>query len=95
MSVLARLIPVVRGTGRLAPATPRDPIAAELVVVPPFPGSSAGGVVSPLTEQAYSGVDYYQLTSSDGLFVFEFPASTDYQDGAGAAIKVVHRDPDA
>lgn len=53
-----------------------------------------GGIASPLTEQEYTGSTYYNLTSSNGLFVFEFPDETDYLDAVNREVKVIHRDPD-
>ena len=53
------------------------------------------GIASPLTEQEYTGTTYYQMTSSDGLFVFEFSTSTPYLDANSRSVNVVHRDPDA
>lgn len=54
---------------------------------------AAGGINSPLTEQEYTGSTYYQLTSSDGLFVFEFADQTEYTDGGGNQVDVIHKDP--
>lgn len=56
---------------------------------------SEAGIASPLTEQEYTGSDFYTLTSSDGLFVFEFSATTQYLDAVSRSVVVVHRDPDA
>lgn len=56
---------------------------------------SDAGIASPLTEQEYTGTTYYQLTSSDGLFVFEFSTSTPYLDANNRSVNVIHRDPDA
>jgi hypothetical protein len=53
------------------------------------------GIASPLTEQAYTGDTWYQITSSDGLFVFEYSATTLYYDASGRQVVVVHLDPDA
>lgn len=88
-----------RGKGRLPPAAPRDGLpesVAESVPTGASPGDTSGsGIVSPLAEQAYAGATFYSLTSSDGLFVFEYPASTEYvdDDGFGASIIVKHLAP--
>lgn len=57
--------------------------------------SSGGGVSSPLTEQAYDGTTWYSHVSSDGLFVHEFPAYTEYRDPENLPIIVNHLDPSA
>jgi hypothetical protein len=57
------------------------------------PAAATGGIASPLTEQAYDGTVFYQQTSSDGLFVIEYGAYTDYVDGAGNDVRVIHLDP--
>ena len=58
-----------------------------------LPGASAAsGVKSPLTEQEYDGDTWYQFVSSDGLFVFEYPDQTEYIDGDGNSLVVVHLD---
>ena len=91
-----RLIPKKRGTGRLPPAAARDAVDVSVAIA--YPSAAKGtGIVSPWVEQYYDGAEgFYNLTSSDGLFVFEFGAETTYvdADGAGSATIVKHRDPD-
>lgn len=88
-----------RVTGReLSPAEAREAIAAQRGVAYRLKeengGDSAGGIDSPLTEQYYEGILWYGVVSSDGLFVFEFPASTTYIDNSHREVVVVHLDPD-
>lgn len=85
-----------RVTGKpLDPAPVKQPIGPERKVVPRDVGGDpvSGGIASPLVEQAYTGLVYHQLTSSDGFFVFEFPAETEYLDANNAQIVVRHRQP--
>lgn len=79
----------------LGAAPTADPIeAARGIGTPVASGSDAtGGIAWPLTEQPYTGSTYYQLTSSDGLFVFEYGATTPYSDGDGNAGEVIHLAP--
>ena len=85
-----------RGKGRIGPAANRDKINKGVGVARPAAKPTGGGVASPLEEQYYDGaVGYYSMTSSDGLFVFEYGVQTDYIDGNGDTVTVVHLDPDA
>lgn len=95
MEDLTRILPKKRGTGRLDEPVAREPIAADWVVALPQAAGTGSGIASPLTEQEYAGETWYQLISSDGLFVFEFPDQTTYLDAAETEVVVVHRDPDA
>ncbi len=81
-----------RGKGRIGVAKNRDKINKSIGVARPT-GATGGGVASPLTEQTYDGTLFYALTSSDGLFVFEYPAYTDYVDGNGSPLRIIHLDP--
>ncbi len=83
-----------RGKGRAKVAATRDKIEKSVGIARPT-DTTGGGVASPLTEQYYDGAEgYYNLTSSDGLFVFEYGTQTEYTDGQGELVTVVHRDPD-
>lgn len=95
---IERLVPVKRGKGRLKSAPERDAIGESVAeAVPAGADPNSSGITSPLVEQAYTGATYYNLTSSDGLFVFEFGHETDYvdNDGAGDTFTIKHIDPDA
>ena len=85
-----------RGKGKLTPAATRDKIKESRAVA--FPTAANGkGLVSPWVEQYYDGAEgYYSMTSSDGLFVFEYPTQTTYidADGTGVSFIVKHLDPD-
>ncbi len=88
---LERLAGKKRGKGRLPPAAPRAALPADTVTVYPTAESpNGGGIASPLTEQAYTGETWKTLTSSDGLFVFEYGDQTEYVDGNNDTVTVVH-----
>lgn len=91
-TLLERLVSPNRGKGRLQEAPTRDaiPPAVSEAVPEGDPLNAAGGIASPLTEQAYTGSTYLTLTSSDGLTVFEYPDETDYLDGNGDTVTVIH-----
>lgn len=76
-----------RVTGRLmTPAEQRELIPAESAIAPrqaAGTASAGGGLVSPVDEQRYTGEDFHYLTSSDGVFVFESPAESDFIDAVG------------
>lgn len=98
-TLIESLLPKKRGKGRLSDPPERDAIdisVSEAVPSGASPGT-ADGVTSPLVEQTYAGSTYYSLTSSDGLFVYEFPDQTAYIDnnGAGDTITFIHIDPAA
>jgi len=89
-----------RGKGRLGPAPSRKALGqsrAEVLPTGEAPDDGSSGIISPLVEQAYTGSTFYSLTSSDGLFIFEFGDQTEYidDDGAGTSIVVKHIDPEA
>jgi hypothetical protein len=91
---LKRLIKPQRGKGRLQEAAAREALATAISEA--LPATGAGdGVSSPLVEQNYTGSTYYTLTSSDGLFVFEFPDQTEYLDANSQSIVFEHQDPSA
>lgn len=83
--LLARLRPPERGNGGLAPAAERAAIPEAVSQAKPTAAQPGGGsgVVSPLVEQAYAGSTFLTMTSSDGLFVFEYGDETDYIDNGG------------
>ena len=72
----ARLMPPSRGKGRLKPAAAREKIGVSRAEATPTSdeeeSSGAGGWVSPIVEQAYSGSTFYQHVDSSGLFTLEF-----------------------
>ena len=70
-----------------------DPVPGSTTTATPTPEGDGGGIDSPLTEQPYAGSTYYQLISSDGLFVFEFADETEYLDAAGRSVVVEHLEP--
>jgi hypothetical protein len=78
---------------RLPEAPQREKIEPSKTEATPD-GAAGSGVVSPLTEQPYDGTLYYQIPSSDGLFIFEYSAYTDYTDGAGNDLRVIHLNPE-
>jgi len=89
-----------RGKGRLGPAPSRKALGQSRSEVLPSgeaPDDGSSGIISPLAEQDYTGSTFYSLTSSDGLFIFEFGDQTEYidDDGAGSSIVVKHIDPEA
>jgi hypothetical protein len=92
---IKRLADPPRGKGRAGEIPDRDAIpAAKSEAVPDTEAISNGtGIASPLTEQAYSGSAYYQLVSSDGLFVLEFPVQTRYLDADSKELIVDHTAP--
>jgi len=91
---IKRLIKPMRGKGRLQESAARE--ALSIAVSEALPATGAGdGVSSPLIEQNYTGSTYYSLTSSDGLFVFEFPDQTEYLDANSQSIVFEHQDPSA
>lgn len=94
-TLLKQLNPDPRGPGRLQEAAARAGIPVSVTEAVPQAASRQSGIVGPLTEQVYDGSTFYQETSSDGLFVLEFTSYTDYLDGAGDTIRVVHIDPAA
>jgi len=53
-----------------------------------------GGISSPLTETINSA-SVWTWTSSDGLFSFEIPQQTTYEDALAETIQVNHKDPAA
>jgi len=91
---LARRVKRLREPFSTASAAPVIP-AARVVGLRTVSEETDAGIASPLTEQEYTGSDYFQLTSSDGLFVFEFSETTPYLDANSQGVTVVHRDPDA
>ncbi len=96
-SVIDRAYRKKRGKGRAKVAPNRDKIEKSISVARPA-AAEGGGLTSPLVEQYYDGSNgYFQLTSSDGLFVFEYGQTTDYidADGSGNLITVKNLDPDA
>jgi hypothetical protein len=96
VEALARLVPQKRGPGRLDPAPAREAIAVSIAeAVPSGATDSATGIVGPLIEQAFIPGDYYFQTSSDGLFVIEFPEYTDYLDADSTTLRFNHIDPNA
>jgi len=93
---LKRFINTSRGRGRLDPAPERDAIGiatSEGLPTANETSTGGGGIASPLTEQAYTGATFYNLTSSDGFFVLEYPATTEYLDANSDTVEVVHLDP--
>ena len=87
-----------RGKGRAGVAANRNKINKSVGVARPSGASVGGGLTSPLVEQYYDGAEgYFQLTSSDGLFVFEYGQITEYidNDGNGNLITIKNLDPDA
>lgn len=83
-----------RRVGRLLdpPGSP-EPIGAERTTVPRDQNETAqtgGGLVSPITEQLYTGADYFLKTSTCGFFVIEYPEETDWKDAVGTDEKRVH-----
>lgn len=95
---LKRLVAPDRGPGRLPDAPSRSALSVAISeAVPEAAQGGGGGVVSPLVEQAYAGATYYSITSSDGLFVFEYGDQTEYldADGLGESLIVKHIDQDA
>jgi hypothetical protein len=88
-----RLAGKKRGKGRLKPAAGRDGIPASVAIQYPTSEPLSGGSGLPWTEQEYTGTSWLDLRSSDGLFVFEFPAETTYRDSSGNLGTVTHRDP--
>lgn len=68
-------------------------VAGSTSTATPTPEGDGGGIDSPLTEQQYQGAVYYQLVSSDGLFVFEFAEETEYKDAANRSVVVKHLAP--
>ena len=82
-----------RGKGRLDSAPEREALPKSVAVALPTSQALGGGVASPLTEQTYDGTLFYALTSSDGLFVFEYPAYTDYLDANNNPLRIIHLDP--
>lgn len=101
MTDIDRLIPKKRGQGRLQEAPERDALPPSVTeatpAAPSEEGGGGGGRISPEVEQTYTGSTYYTLTSSDGLFVLEFPDQTTVidDDGAGTALVYKWLDPDA
>ena len=93
---IQRLTRQSRGTGRLDTPAVREALPEAISeAVPPGTDPSSGGVASPLTEQAYTGSTYYNLTSSCGFVVFEFGDQTSYLDANSDEVLVVHLDPNA
>lgn len=90
---LSRLVPKQRGKGRLVPPPTREGLPASVAEVLPNDTTPGGSIASPLTEQAPSDTSTYSMTSSDGLFVYEFYQQTDYLDANGDGLVVEHRDP--
>ena len=89
-----RLAPQKRGKGRLDPAPGRSAIPSSTAIeYPSGDATVSSGIASPLTEQETS-TEWYELRSSDGLFVLEVPARTLYTDASGREVLVVHRDPE-
>lgn len=87
-----------RGKGRLKPAPTREKIGpAKSIAYPDAASGTANptGISGPLDEQPYSGSTYYYETSSDGLFVIEFPEYTDYLDADLITLRFNHIDPNA
>lgn len=82
-----------RGKGRLDSAPEREALPKSVAVALPTSQALGGGIASPLTEQPYTGSTYYDLTSSDGLFVFEYPDQTEYLDANGETVVVIHLAP--
>jgi hypothetical protein len=91
---LARRAKRLREPFSVAPAGNTIP-ASRAVGLRTVSSESDAGIASPLTEQPYTGDTWYQIISSDGLFVFEYSATTLYYDANGRAVVVVHIDPDA
>ena len=90
---IQKLVNPKRGKGRLPPAPAREGIAeAKSESVPNSKAPSSGGIASPLTEQLYDGLTFYNLTSSDGFIVFEYPDQTEYIDFDGQTIVFVNYD---
>ena len=82
-----------RGKGRLDSAPEREALPKSVAVALPASQALSGGIASPLVEQPYTGSTFYQLTSSDGLFVFEFSDQTEYLDANNASVIVEHLQP--
>lgn len=93
--MIRRLADPPRGKGRAGEAPAREALpAAKSEAVPDGTSAALGGGVSwPLTEQAYNGAGYYSITSSDGCFVLEFEAESEYLDDDGSLGKIIHRAP--
>jgi len=84
-----------RGKSRLKPAAAREAIGADAVATYPV-GSDVGGggIASPLTEVGpNSSSTTYQITSSDGLFIFEYESNVDFEDGNGDTVEIVSASP--
>lgn len=92
---LERLTSRKRGKGRLATPPKREQIPARRVTALRGGAESSGGISSPLTEQPFTGVNYYSLTSSDGLLVLSYGEWTDYLDSSGRDVRVEHINQDA
>lgn len=79
--------------GTPAPVGPARAVAARKLAGDAATGG--GGIESPIVEQPYTGETFYYLTSSDGLFTWEFGAETTTIDADGAGVTHVwkHLDP--
>ena len=85
-----------RGKGRLKAAPTREKLdQSSSTAYPDAVAGAATGIVGPLIEQAFIPGDYYYQTSSDGLFVIEFPEYTDYLDADSTTLRFNHIDPNA
>lgn len=95
--VIDRLTKKRRGKGLLGPAAQRDGLPISTAIAYPAGAEAAvgsTGIASPLTEQEPPNTNTYTLTSSDGLFVFEFATTSRYLDASSAELVVIHRDPE-
>lgn len=97
-TLVDRLIRIKRGKGRLQEAPTREKLEAARSEASPSAAADStnpANLVGPLDEQVYAGGTYYYETSSDGLFVIEFAAYTDYLDANDVTLRFNHRDPNA
>ena len=92
--LINRITRTGRGKGRLAAAPSRDAIKVSTSEArnATTQATSGGGVASPLTEISNSAT-VWTWTSSDGLFSFEIPQETTYEDALTETLQVNHKEP--